>query len=145
MTDTKMVDGAIVPMSAEDIAQRAADLAACVPDLADVVAERTRRLAAGFDYNFGDARGTKRIGTTDADMAGWREVTDLASAYLAQGQPSSAIDIVTNSGPVSVTAMEWQSILIAAATFRQPIWAAGFALEATKPIPADYAADIHWP
>jgi hypothetical protein len=117
---------------------------AVVPTAADVEIERKRRLAAGFDYAFPDARGTHRIGTTDADMAGWSEVTMLAGAMIAAGQPAGTIAIVTNTGPATVTAIEWQSILLAAAAFRQPIWAASFALQAMSPIPADYADDAHW-
>src|SRR5690606_41968408 len=44
-----------------------------------VVAERDRRLAMGFDYDFQDERGVHRISTTPADMAGWDEVTKLRS------------------------------------------------------------------
>lgn len=111
----------------------------------NVVAERVRRLAAGFDYDFGDARGVHHIGTTAQDMAGWDEVTALANAYVAQGDTVSMIGIVTDTGPVAVTAMEWQAILVAAAAFRQPIWAASFVLQAMSPIPVDYADNKYWP
>lgn len=116
-----------------------------VPITADVERERARRLAAGFDYDFQDARGVHHIGTTDKDMVGWDDVTKLANAQIALGNASATIAIITNTGPVSVTAEEWQKILVAAGTFRQPIWQASFVLEATDPIPADYAADSHWP
>lgn len=114
------------------------------PTADDVVAERERRLALGFDYVFGDARGTHRIGTTPADMLGWDEVTKLAQAAVVSGQPTMTIPIVTDTGPVTVTALEWQSILIAAALARQPVWQASFVLQATVPIPSDYTADSHW-
>lgn len=111
-----------------------------------VVSERERRLAAGFDYDFGDGRGVHTIGTTPADMFGWDAVSKLASAAIALGQPNTPIAIVTNTGPATVTALEWQQILVSAATeFQQPIWAASFALQAMSPIPADYASDARWP
>jgi len=111
----------------------------------DVIAERARRLAAGFNYDFGDDRGVHRIGTTDQDMIGWREVTDLANAYVAAGDTTSTIAIVTDTGPVVVTAMEWQAILVAAGAFRQPIWTASFVIQAMDPIPDDYADNSRWP
>jgi hypothetical protein len=110
-----------------------------------VVQERLRRLELGFDYDFGDARGVHRIGTTDADMKGWDEVAKAAAAYLALGQPGAVMEIVTDTGHASVTAMEFQSLLAAAAAYRQPIWAVSFALQASTPIPADYADDAYWP
>jgi hypothetical protein len=110
----------------------------------DVWAERDRRLALGFDYDFGDERGVHHIGTTKADLEGWDEVTELASAAIALGQPSAQVAIATNTGACIVTAMEWQSILIAAGQARQPIWAASFALQAMDPIPADFENDAYW-
>jgi hypothetical protein len=111
----------------------------------DVTAERDRRLAAGFDYNFGDSRGVHRIATTERDMRGWDEVSKGAAAAIALSQPSLAIQIVTETGPAVVTALEWQEVLSAAMEFRQPIWAASFALQAMDPIPADFANDSWWP
>ena len=111
----------------------------------DVVAERVRRLALGFNYNFGDARGVHRIGTTESDMKGWDEVTTLANALIANGYVTQAISIVTDTGPCEVTPLEWQAVLLAAAQFRQPIWAASFAVQAMTPIPADYTDDQYWP
>lgn len=110
----------------------------------DVLAERGRRLALGFDFDFGDARGVHRIGTTEADMRGWDEVTKLASAMLSVGSMST-IAIVTDTGPAEVTPTEWQDVLIAAGAFRQPIWAASFVLQIQSPIPDEYADDAHWP
>ncbi len=121
------------------------DVADPVPTIDQVAAERDRRLAAGFHYNFGDSRGTHLIGTTPDDMTKWREVTDAANAAINLNQGSTTIAIVTNTGPCTVTATEWQSILMAAFTFRQPFYAASFTLEATNPIPANYADDSHWP
>jgi len=115
------------------------------PTVSDVVTERTRRLALGFNYNFSDARGTHRIATTDADMQNWDEVSKLAAALLAVGKPGQKISIKTETGSCEVTALEWQSILIAAGAFRQPLFAASFRLQAAKPIPGDYATnDNYW-
>lgn len=115
------------------------------PTSVDVQAERARRLGLGFDYDFGDARGVHRIGTTPADMEGWDEVSKLAAALIATGNGSTQIAIVTDTGPANVTALEWQGVLVAAAQFRQPIWAGSFALQAMTPIPADFATnDQYW-
>lgn len=114
------------------------------PNVYSVQTERARRLALGFNYDFGDSRGVHRIGTSDADMVGWDDVTKLAAAMLAAGQ-AAPINIVTNTGPATVTPQEWQLILLAAGAYRQPIWAASFALQAMVPIPADYPADSRWP
>lgn len=111
-----------------------------------VAAERTRRLALGFSYDFGDERGVHRIGTTAADMAGWNRVTALKDALLAAGYTAAPIDIVTETGPCVVTAPEWNGILLyAAAAFEQPHWQASFALQAMDPIPTDYRGDAYWP
>ena len=110
----------------------------------NVPAERDRRLALGFDYDFGDARGVHRINTTPSDMAGWDEVTKLAQALLNIGQTEQPITIATGTGVTQVTPLEWQQVMLAAAAFRQPIWAASFVLEAMDPIPADFADDQHW-
>lgn len=115
-----------------------------VPTVADVETERARRLALGFDYDFADARGIHRIGTTDEDMEGWDEVTSWANAMLALGNTTTTLTIVTDTGPADVTAQEWQSVLAAAAAFRQPIWGVSFQLAAMDPIPDDYAADKYW-
>jgi len=111
---------------------------------AQVQVECARRLALGFDYDFADARGVHAIGTTEKDMEGWREVTDLANALVNTNDTSTTIGIVTETGPCAVTGAEWQAILIAAAAFRQPIWAYSFALQAQSPIPQDYTDDSHW-
>lgn len=107
--------------------------------------ERARRLAAGFDYTFSDARGTHRIGTTAADLAGWDDVTTLADTLIYMGMGSQIIHVQTDTGPLDLTAIEWQSVLLASAQFRQPIWRASFVLQAMTPIPTDYASDTYWP
>ena len=108
--------------------------------------ERDRRLAAGFSYDFGDARGVHQFGTTDADMKGWDRVTKLKDALLASGDTTTTIRIATKTGIADVTAPEWNEILLyEAAAFEQPIWQASFLLEGENPIPADYAADKNWP
>lgn len=115
------------------------------PSADNVIAERERRLGLGFDYDFGDERGVHRIGTSAADMVGWDEVTKYANAMVALGDTASTITIVTDTGPTAVTALEWQSVLVAAGAFRQPIWQASFILQVMDPIPADYADDNYWP
>ncbi|MEZ2132417.1 MULTISPECIES: hypothetical protein [unclassified Sinorhizobium] len=116
------------------------------PTIDDVAEERSRRLALGFDYDFGDSRGVHHIGTTASDMTGWEEVTQLSAARLATGDSMTPIAVVTDTGPVEVTPAEWQQVLLAAADFRQPLWAASFALQAMDPIPADYATnEAYWP
>lgn len=112
---------------------------------ARVITERARRLALGFDYDFADTRGVHRIGTTPDDMRGWDEVTTWASAAMALGNGSSTLTVVTDTGPVTVTALEWQSVLAAATAYRQLIWGASFVLQAMDPIPVDFADDQYWP
>lgn len=112
------------------------------PSASDIASERVRRLALGFQYDFGDARGVHRIGTTPADMAGWSEVSTYAGALLDTGDTATTIAIVTDTGPCLVTAPEWRAIEIAAAAFRQPIWAKAFELMRT--LPNDYTSDARW-
>ena len=115
------------------------------PTVDDVAAERERRLALGFDYDFGDARGVHRFATSEADMRGWDEVTKWAHAAIALGDPDATMHILTETGPCVVTAQEWQSVLMAATAARQPLWAASFALQAMSPIPSDYATnEAYW-
>lgn len=110
----------------------------------NIVTERERRLSLGFDYNFNDVRGIHHIGTTESDMIGWDEVTKFANALITLGNGSQVLTIVTNTGPVQLTALEWQNVLIAAGIFRQPIWAASFYLQTLDPIPANYADNSNW-
>lgn len=124
-------------------AAQAIDLIPVVVTEDMVIGERKNRLAAGFDYDFGDARGVHHIGTTEKDLEGWREVTEIAQVHINSGAPNQTIDIATDTGPCSVTAAEWQSVLLAAAAFRQPIFAASFTLQAT--LPADYKTSSIWP
>ncbi len=112
---------------------------------AAVIVERERRLSLGFDYDFGDARGVHHIATTPADMKGWDEVTMIANAAINAGLPNTDILILTATGPVTVTATEWQHILLASGAHRQPIWQASFALQAMDPIPTDYTDNSYWP
>lgn len=109
-----------------------------------VAAERTRRLALGFNYDFEDSRGVHHIGTTDADLKGWDEVSKYAGALIDSGDTSTLIAIVTDTGPCTVTAPEWRAIEIAAAHFRQPLWAKSFALMSLPTIPADFKNDSYW-
>lgn len=109
-----------------------------------VQAERSVRLQAGFDHDFADARGVHTIGTTDADMVGWRDVTDYATALASTGDTSTKINIVTNTGATQVSSTEWMEVLKTAAAHRQTIWAKSFELQALDPIPSDYDDDSHW-
>lgn len=115
------------------------------PTVQDVIQERDRRLALGFEYDFGPGVGAHQIATTPADMAGWDEVTKIAQALIMTGSPAAGIDIITETGRATVSAEGWMQVLLAAGEYRQPIWAASFALQAMDPIPADYASDAYWP
>lgn len=116
------------------------------PTAADLERVRNQKLAAGFDYDFGDVRGVHRIGTTEADMVGWDEVSKGAQAAINTGQPDTPFTILTDTGPVDVTAMEWQRILAGATAFRQPIWLVSFAIAADMPATlAELQADPRWP
>lgn len=115
-----------------------------VPSQSDVIVERERRLAAGFDYDFQDSRGVHHIGTTEADLKGWDEVTKAAQAAINLGDSLANLYIVTDTGPVSLTASEWQMILATAAAVRQPIWLKSFEIAMMNPIPADFTDDSYW-
>lgn len=117
------------------------------PTIDDVGRERDRRLALGFDYDFGDDRGVHRFATTEADMRGWDRVTKLKDVMLQNGDTTSAITIATATGITEVTAPEWNAILLYVGThFEQPLWQASFALQAMNPIPRDYATNpAYWP
>ena len=106
--------------------------------------ERDRRLAEGFEFDFGDKRGVHEIGTTPADRRGWDEVTTGAQAAIALGEAETEFEIVTNTGAITVTATEWMQVLAAATRHRQPIWKAFFGLSALPDVPKDYANDNRW-
>ena len=114
------------------------------PTVDMIATERNRRLALGFDYDFGDARGVHRIGTTKDDMVGWSDVSTYAGALIDRGDLTTQIPIATDTGTCLVTPPEWRAIEIAAAQFRQPLWTKSFALMAMNPIPADYTHDSYW-
>jgi len=121
------------------------DAAPPPPITADQVwAEKDRRWAFGFQYDFGDARGVHHIATTPKDLEDWQKVTSLAQALLNGGQTTFPITIYTTNGAIQITPVEWQSVLIAAAQFFQPTLDAAAALVAMDPIPADYADDKYW-
>src|SRR5690606_19468868 len=98
-------------------------------------------------YDFGDGRGVHHIGTAAGDMRKWvDEVTPIAQTYLNVSQPAGEIVISTETGTVTITALEWQHILLAASDYRQPLYQASFALQAMDPIPADFATNpAYWP
>ncbi|WP_296101486.1 hypothetical protein [uncultured Agrobacterium sp.] len=108
--------------------------------------EVNRRLSLGFDFDFGDERGVHHFGTTPGDMTRWmQEVTPLAQAAMNIGEPDRLVGIKTNTGLVEVKASEWWLVLDAAAAWRQPLYAAYFALKAASEIPADYAVnESYW-
>lgn len=114
------------------------------PDL--LTLELERRLSLGFDFDFGDARGVHHFGTTPKDMERWiQEVTPLAQSAMNRGEPNREIGIKTETGPAAVKASEWWAVLDAAADWRQPLYAAYFALKARPAIPADYATNpAYW-
>ena len=138
----RLVNGVPVEMTKDEIA---AFEASRVPTPDDVVAERERRLALGFDYPFNDDRGTHHISTSPDDMRKWLdEVTPISQVFINAGRPDAEISIYTTTGPVTASASEWQSILLEAGRWRQPIYQASFTLQAMDPIPADYASDKYW-
>lgn len=108
-----------------------------------VQAECSRRLALGFNYDFGDARGVHRIGMSDRDRAGWGEVNDIAQVRINTSD-TAPITIATDTGVCQVTPMEWQVILKAAGDSRQPLWMASFWLQAQSLIPYGYTDDSYW-
>ncbi|CTQ53532.1 hypothetical protein LP7551_02056 [Roseibium album] len=111
--------------------------------IAHVAVERDRRLSEGFDFDFVDERGVHTIGTSPRDMRGWDEVTTGAHAAIALGAPDTEFEIVTDTGPVTITAREWMMVLAAATQNRQPIWKSFFAFDANS-IPEKYADDSNW-
>jgi hypothetical protein len=131
-------------MSVDEPPSGEAEEPSSAPTIMSVIAERERRLSLGFDYDFGDARGVHHIGTSASDLKNWDEVTKLSQAAINLSQPDMTIAIETDDGPCSVTAMEWQHILIAAGAARQPIFHASFALQAMDPIPDDFENDRYW-
>lgn len=110
----------------------------------DVIDERRRRLSVGFDYDFGDERGVHRIGTTENDMIGWDEVMKWAQAKMILGDTTATKLIVTDTSPVTITPLEWCSIIEEADSFRGPIWEKSFILQAMNPIPRDYKDNKYW-
>lgn len=133
-----------IPSVAElDVVLRPLGLKSPIVTAEDVCVERDRRLALGFSYDFGDARGVHLIETTRIDMKGWSEVTALAHARIALGI-TTTISIVTGTGEVSVTPLEWMQIVLTAGEIREPIWAKSFILQALNPIPVNYTDEIYW-
>jgi hypothetical protein len=110
----------------------------------DVINERTRRMALGFSHDFQDDRGVHVIGTTISDMVGWDDVDKSVNAMMALGLSGQSFQIVTNTGPVMITPIDWAKITMTATAFRTPLWLRSFALQAMSPIPADYANDSYW-
>lgn len=109
-----------------------------------VIVERTRRLTLGFDYDFRDERGVHHFDTTEEDMKGWDTVDKSANAFVAVGIPDQPINLATGTGDVTITAIEWSSIMVAATLWQQPIWQSSFVLQSMDPIPQDYTDDGYW-
>lgn len=114
------------------------------PSVEDVALERDRRLAMGFAYDFQDGRGVHQFATTVEDWKGWDKVDKLSNALQNVGNTTQTIDILTETGPAAITAVEWSQIIIAAGVWEQVIWQKSFVLQAMDPIPADYTDDSHW-
>lgn len=112
---------------------------------AGILEERARRLAMGFEYDFGDERGVHYIQTRPADEEGWKQVDRWAAAMTGLGDDTSTLLISTGTGAVQVTAPEWHAIVAHGSTVQQPIWQASFVLRAMDPIPENYADDEWWP
>jgi len=110
----------------------------------DVRMEAHHRLEAGFDYDFGDARGVHRIGTTEADLRGWDEVSTYAFALALTGDMTTLITIETDTGTTQVTSLEWLDVLKAAAAIRQNIWNKSFEMQKAKSRPSNVEDDKHW-
>lgn len=113
-------------------------------------AERDARLAAGFDYDFGDARGVHRFGTTKADRRGWNKVKAIADAALQAGLPTTEIGIRTDTGNAVIQAQEWPAIQLAAAQALQPVWQASWAIKdaidaGTVTTPGQVTGHRAWP
>lgn len=133
----------VVPMSPEDVDSIRQEINA--ERRAGVIEERSRRLALGFEFDFGDARGVQYIQTRPVDAEGWQQVDRWAAAMSGMGDATSTLLIVTGTGPVNVTAPEWHALVAYGSTVQQPIWQASFALRSMDPVPEDYADDKWWP
>lgn len=107
-------------------------------------AERDRRLAAGFDHDFGDD-GIHRIATTPADMAGWDIVTKAATA-LVLAESAATIEIHTDTGIAHVTGAEWNAAMLHyRLSIEQPVTLAALRMKAMTPIPQDITNPAYWP
>ncbi|MDQ8700159.1 hypothetical protein [Hyphomicrobium sp. LHD-15] len=62
-------------------------------------------------------------------MKGWDEVSKGAQAAINLGGGASEIAIETDMGPVTLTGLEFQQVLVAATAYRLSIWLASFALQ----------------
>lgn len=112
--------------------------------IAAIDAERDRRLAAGFSYDFAD-EGLHWLATTPADLAGWAAVTAVAQAMMLAGS-TDRIVIRTETGTAHVTAAEWNAAMLHyRQTIEQPVLLAALALKAMNPIPQDAANPAYWP
>jgi hypothetical protein len=115
-----------------------------VPTATDVDRERDRRFTLGAPVDLGSGR------TFVADIDD-RSVTNITALALNATRAQAAGDTTTidfrdhantiqTLAPADVIAMAEQAMTRVSA-----IYAASWTLKATTPIPADYAADSHWP
>lgn len=143
--------GAAIPVASDnkhyrDLVRRNITISgyAPAPTPGDVLSERRRRLAAGYEHDFGDDRGVHLLATGVDDMTGWDDLTRAALAAIALGQPEKSFTIVTETGTADVSAAEWAAIVDAMSDRRQAIWQASFALLSKKSIPKDFARNSRW-
>lgn len=110
----------------------------------DVYRERDRRLALGYDFDFGDARGVHHFATDDENMKGWNKVTDWAGLQLIVGNTLDWVELDTDTGQVAVVPVEWVAIFQAMTTWQQTLYSAAPTIAAMTPIPGDYTDDARW-
>jgi hypothetical protein len=137
---------------------------ALAADHADVQAWRNRKpllldcctalcaekLAAGFAFDFGDGRGVHLFGTAEKDLKGWDEVEKIFAVAARMGDAGKTVTIATDTAVAVVDLDDWNAIMLAAEAFRQPIWAASFAIQAKIAAglittPAGVAGAADWP
>ena len=89
------------------------------------------------------ANGPVTVSHVEAERDQRLALASFTQARLALGDATS-INIVTNTGPVSVTPTEWMDIVNTGGAGRQAIWQYYFTLIAMDPIPSDYQDDQYW-
>lgn len=103
------------------------------------------RLSLGLEYDFKDGRGVHHIGTSPQDMDRWlKEVSPYAQSFLNVDQPEGTLNIRTHTGYVSITAQEWQNVLMAIGEYRQSVYKQYFKIKDMDPPPEDVTDDTLW-